>query len=66
MCSSDLDGRAVAAVPVGEQMAGVHAARWDGRDDAGHRVAPGVYLVAVAVLSEEASGLRLRPVGVAY
>ncbi len=61
-----LDGRAVAAVPVGEQMAGVHAARWDGRDAAGHRVAPGVYLVAVAVLSEEASGLRLRPVGVAY
>ena len=35
-------------VPESEQGAGEHRARWDGRDDAGRAVAPGVYLARLA------------------
>ncbi len=39
----DLEGRLVRAI-AGEQLAaGIHSATWDGRDDLGRRVAPGVY-----------------------
>ncbi len=36
-------GRAVATLVDGELPAGGHRASWDGRDDSGNRVAPGVY-----------------------
>jgi hypothetical protein len=39
----DVAGRRVRALVSGFQGTGEHAARWDGRDDAGRRVAPGVY-----------------------
>lgn len=38
-----LDGRRVKRLAEGVHTAGVHAVRWDGRDDAGRRVPPGVY-----------------------
>jgi len=40
----DLQGRLVARLVSGKQMAGEYTARWDGRDSAGKRVASGVYL----------------------
>lgn len=39
----DASGRRVATVATGPRDAGVHQARWDGRDDAGARALPGVY-----------------------
>lgn len=41
----DLLGRRVRVLVDGEQLAGPHAATWDGRDGAGRLVANGVYLV---------------------
>jgi hypothetical protein len=61
-----LDGRLQVELPLGEQMAGAHRARWDGRDQLGHLVQPGVYLVSIVVLAEQANGAALRPVGIAY
>jgi hypothetical protein len=40
----DASGRRVATLVDEERDAGPHAARWDGRDDRGQRVAPGVYV----------------------
>jgi exo beta-1,2-glucooligosaccharide sophorohydrolase (non-reducing end) len=41
----DVRGREVARLCNGQQEAGRHAVRWDGRDGHGRRVAPGIYLV---------------------
>ena len=41
----DLDGRRVRTLRSGHATAGVHRATWDGRDDAGRRLASGVYLL---------------------
>ncbi len=40
----DLAGRRVRTLVQGAMGAGVHLARWDGRDESGRAVAPGVYL----------------------
>jgi flagellar hook assembly protein FlgD len=39
----DVSGRRVRALARGWLEAGPHALRWDGTDDAGRRMAPGVY-----------------------
>jgi hypothetical protein len=44
----DLSGRRLRVLAAGEHRAGVHALTWDGRDAAGARVRPGVYLYRVA------------------
>lgn len=44
----DLAGRVVRTLVAGERPAGRHVAAWDGRDEAGTPVAPGVYLAALA------------------
>jgi probable HAF family extracellular repeat protein len=41
----DLRGRKIAGVFEADQPAGAHMAHWDGRDAAGHSVAPGAYLI---------------------
>lgn len=41
----DLRGARVRTLATGRQAAGEHAVRWDGRDEGGRAVAPGVYLV---------------------
>jgi flagellar hook assembly protein FlgD len=38
-----VDGRRVIGLRDEAQSAGDHRAEWDGRDDGGHRVPPGVY-----------------------
>lgn len=39
-----LTGQRVAVLHQGPQQAGYHQLRWNGRDDAGHSVASGMYL----------------------
>jgi hypothetical protein len=41
----DVAGRAIAHLARGRMSAGAQAVRWSRRDDEGHRVGPGVYLV---------------------
>ena len=45
----DVHGRVVRTLRAGAIEAGVHAVRWDGRDDAGHVVAAGVYFVRLSM-----------------
>lgn len=61
-----LDGRLVARRALGLQGAGPQSARWDGRDEAGSLVAPGIYLLDVHLDAEAEPTRPLRTVGVAY
>lgn len=58
----DAAGRAVRHLAQGRHPAGSRAVRWDGRDDAGRAVPPGVYLARynAAGRSARASLVRLR------
>lgn len=47
----DLSGRRVATIATGMKAAGAHAARWNGRDGAGNRVASGVYFYRLEATS---------------
>lgn len=51
----DAAGRRVRSLHAGARAAGEHAMRWDGRDDSGARVAPGVYLAAAEWADRRAS-----------
>jgi flagellar hook assembly protein FlgD len=44
----DVAGRIVRTIDAGVRPAGAHELTWDGRDDAGVPVAPGVYLARLA------------------
>ena len=61
-----LDGRRVALVEAGLQSAGPQSLQWDGRDESGRRLPPGLYLVALDLRSEFAADPQLRPLGIAY
>lgn len=45
---------------------GRHSVRWDGRDDGGRVVAPGIYLARVEVNTDTGQRARTLPVAVAY
>ena len=68
----DLSGRRVRRLFDVEGQNGVYDAsslpglNWDGTDDQGARVAPGLYLVKVEVDGDARTGQTLRPIGVAY
>ncbi len=61
-----LDGRRVALVEAGLQNAGPQSLRWDGRDESGQWLPPGLYLTALTLRSEFAADPQLRPLGIAY
>ncbi|MFT7694268.1 MAG: flagellar hook assembly protein FlgD, partial [Candidatus Latescibacterota bacterium] len=61
-----LDGRQVAAVEAGTQRSGTQTVTWNGRDENGRLLAPGVYLLAVGVQSEQSEDLKVSPLGIAY
>ena len=61
-----LDGRRVGLVEAGLQNAGPQSLRWDGRDETGRRLPPGLYLAALDLRSEFAADPQLRPLGIAY
>ena len=61
-----LDGRRVALVEAGLQNAGPQSLHWDGRDETGQWLPPGLYLTALNLRSEFAADPQLRPLGIAY
>ena len=58
----DLAGRRVRVIPGGPFAAGEHEMRWGGVDDAGHRVAPGVYFLRLALGEGSMSHVESRKV----
>ncbi len=52
----DLAGRVVRRLAVGRVTPGAQAARWDGRDDGGRRVTPGIYFYRLRAPGLAASG----------
>ena len=62
----DLTGRAVRQLEAEAAGNGRHTVRWDGRDDAGAVVPPGLYLVTVEVKSDTRTERRVSHVAVAY
>ena len=61
-----LDGRRVRQLFSGFQSAGRQVQTWDGRDDQGQLLLPGLYLLRVKVDSDEGTAARLQPVAVVY
>ena len=61
-----LSGPRVWSARLDRQGAGRHWVSWDGRDDRGKRVPPGLYLVRVRVSTSEGDFERLQRVAVAY
>ena len=61
-----LDGRRLRRLFAGLQSAGRHEQTWDGRDEAGDLVAPGIYLLRVGVDADDGAFRRLQPIAVAY
>jgi predicted outer membrane repeat protein len=51
----DVMGRQVRTLVEGRQASGVNSATWDGRDDAGKAVSPGVYLVRLRAGGDQRS-----------
>lgn len=63
----DLGSRRVRRLFDAEGQNGVYdAVHWDGTDERGQRVAPGIYLVRLEVAGDARSGQTVRPVCVAY
>ena len=48
------------------RLLGPQHLRWDGRDAQGQLLPPGLYLLEVALQSDEISDRLLRPLGIAY
>ena len=62
----DLSGRLVRRVYAGVDGAGRHPRQWDGRDEVGQQVAPGLYICQVEVESGGQRQVQMRPIAVAY
>ena len=62
----DLSGRRVRELFGGRQGSGSHAADWDGRDEAGDLVAPGLYLCRIRVDSAMGVNEKAVPVALVY
>ena len=61
-----LDGRRVRQLFSGPQSAGPQVQRWDGRDDTGRLVSPGLYVLRVEVDADHGRQTQVQPVAVAY
>ena len=62
----DLAGRLVHTLLDVESTSGAYAVAWDGRDDQGQVVPPGLYLAVVQVHTERETFVRSSSMGVAY
>ena len=56
----DVAGRQVRRLASGLRAAGIHTVTWDGRDDAGRRVAAGVYQCRIRTQDREAARTLIR------
>ena len=56
----------MALIERGQQSAGSQTLRWDGRNQGGGVLPPGIYLLGVGIESEKKSDLQMRPIGIAY
>ena len=61
-----LNGRRIAHLEKGLQDSGPRQLFWDGRDEAGQLLPPGLYLLSVALQTQLAQAKQLRPLGIAY
>jgi hypothetical protein len=61
-----LAGQPVRSLSGGVQGAGRHTLSWDGRNDTGQLVAPGVYLVRIGASTDGGKVVRFGSVAVAY
>ena len=61
-----LGGRRVRRLADVELDSGPFVVQWDGSDDDGGRVAPGLYLVKVQIVTQGATIARARPISVVY
>ena len=61
-----LAGQRVRALVRGAFNKGLYREQWDGRDDQGVLVPPGLYLLRVTVDTDEQAAEQFRPVSVAY
>lgn len=62
----DLSGRLVRRLQSGGAVNGPQGLRWDGRDDGGSAVPPGLYLLHLSIETDTGTEERTRLVGVAY
>jgi flagellar hook assembly protein FlgD len=62
----DLAGRRVVTILEGRAVAGPYAPTWDGKNEKGHPVIPGLYLIRIEIEVDEGTFTRIEPVGVAY
>ena len=61
-----LDGRRVVRIDQGPQDSGPRQLAWDGRDEAGHLLPPGFYLLSVSLQTQFAQAKQLQALGIAY
>ncbi len=62
----DLSGRRIRRLENTEKSSGKYRVVWDGRNDEGTLVPPGLYLIAVEIQSDEGRQRRLRQTAVIY
>ena len=62
----DLSGRRVKTLFDGQQSSGSHAVDWDGTDDQGALVAPGLYLCRISVDSATGVNKKAVPIALVY
>ena len=53
-------------VEAGRQDASPQETEWDGRDEGGELLPPGIYLLSVAPNAEFATSAQILPLGIAY
>lgn len=61
-----LSGDRVRQMRVDEARSGHQQTFWDGRDDAGRTVPPGLYLVRINIETDRGANARVQPIAVAY
>lgn len=61
-----LDGRSLARIDIGLQDAGLRQFVWDGRNERGQLLPPGLYLFSIAVDTQAAQARALNALGIAY
>ena len=61
-----LDGRRIARLDKGLQDSGAQVIAWDGRDETGQLLPPGLYLLSIALQTQFVQAKQLLAVGIAY